>query len=885
MKMLDRCLLVLMCWLSVCCCASVKAATLSVTSALDDGSGGTLRSQITAAATGDVITFAPSVFVQPRTITLTQGEIPINKNLTIFGPGAARCTISGNNASRIFNISGNSVRISGMTLSNGRVIGEVGASGSIRPQSPEYPNGVNIPAKPGGAAQGGAIFNSGTLTLTDVVLSNNQVTGGAGGIVVGSVRGSTPAGAVGGAGQGGAIFNSGTLSLNNTAFNSNNATGGVGGPGSTYTTANGAGAGGTGAPGGIAQGGGLYNGGTFTVVSAAWNNNSVTGGPGGAGGTGSPSGSVGPVGIAQGPNVFDATLNSAPRSGTGLLATYYDNRDFTGSRVERTDAVISFLWGEEAPVNFIERDTFSVRWTGILEPQFSQTYTFYARADDGIRVWIDGQQIIDGWKDQGPTEYSGSIELVAGARYEIVVEYYDNLFGAVAQLRWSSPSTAKNIIPRERLYPTYVPTPTPTPTAPDSGNGTGLAATYYDNNNFTGTTVTRVDPTLDFNWGDGSPAAAIARDTFSARWTGQVQAQKTETYTFYARADDGIQVWIDGRQIIDGWKDQGPTEYSGSIELVAGTKYEIVVSYYENLFGAVAQLLWSSPSTPKAIVPRSQLYPATVAPLTPTPTPTETTPPTEVGTGTGLSATYYDGRDFTGTTVTRVNPAIDFDWGNGSPSTAIGNDSFSARWTGQVQAQKTETYTFTTRSDDGVRLWVNGQKLIDNWTIHGPTNDSASIELTAGVKYDIRLEYFEEAFGAELRLLWSSPSTPEAIIPQSQLYPLTTDAANQNAPALQTIVNPLSTGTASAGRALVRLVFAVPLDAPLAADRARYRVEIDGVRTTVEAASYVASSRTLSLSLPEDALSKGAHVKVLWYNLRQTSGASIANGFWQGTAG
>jgi hypothetical protein len=189
--------------------------------------------------------------------------------------------------------------------------------------------------------------------------------------------------------------------------------------------------------------------------------------------------------------------------------------------------------------------------------------------------------------------------------------------------------------------PTPAPTPSPTPSpAPSSGNG--LTATYFDNMDFSGRSITRVDPQVNFEWGNGSPDAAIAADTFSTRWTGQVQAQKSETYTFFVRADDGVRLWVNGQLLADGWKDQGPTEYSGSIALVAGQRYDIRMEYYENSLGAVAQLGWSSPTTPKQIIPQAQLYStATPAPSpTPAPTPAPTPSPTPTpapSSGNGLT--------------------------------------------------------------------------------------------------------------------------------------------------------------------------------------------------------------------------------------------------------
>jgi len=140
--------------------------------------------------------------------------------------------------------------------------------------------------------------------------------------------------------------------------------------------------------------------------------------------------------------------------------------------------------------------------------------------------------------------------------------------------------------------------------------------------------------------------------------------------------------------------------------------------------------------------------------------------------GTGLKAEYFNNRTLTGPpTLTRTDARVDFDWVNGSPNASITNDDFSVRWTGFVQPLYSETYTFTTRSDDGVRLWVNGVQLINNWTDHGATNDSGSITLTAGVKYSIILEYYENAGQAVSQLSWSSPSQTSQFISTTQLFP------------------------------------------------------------------------------------------------------------------
>ncbi|MBC1281315.1 hypothetical protein GNF10_36710, partial [Nostoc sp. UCD121] len=90
--------------------------------------------------------------------------------------------------------------------------------------------------------------------------------------------------------------------------------------------------------------------------------------------------------------------------------------------------------------------------------------------------------------------------------------------------------------------------------------GDGLKAEYYDNIDFTNLKKTRIDSTVNFDWGLSSPDSSIAPDTFSARWTGQVEAKYSETYNFYTSSDDGVRLWVNGQQIINKFVNQSPTE-------------------------------------------------------------------------------------------------------------------------------------------------------------------------------------------------------------------------------------------------------------------------------------------------------------------------------------
>jgi uncharacterized repeat protein (TIGR03806 family) len=155
------------------------------------------------------------------------------------------------------------------------------------------------------------------------------------------------------------------------------------------------------------------------------------------------------------------------------------------------------------------------------------------------------------------------------------------------------------------------------------GNGTGLLGSYWSNTTAATfgnpafsvpATLVRTDAVVNFNWGNGSPDPTISADDFTARWTGMVQPQYSETYTFTTTTDDGVRLWVNGQLIIDQWVDQGPTPWSGTIALKAQQRYNIRMDYYENAGGAVATLSWSSPSSPQAIIPTSQMYPVTNPP-------------------------------------------------------------------------------------------------------------------------------------------------------------------------------------------------------------------------------------------------------------------------------
>jgi len=138
----------------------------------------------------------------------------------------------------------------------------------------------------------------------------------------------------------------------------------------------------------------------------------------------------------------------------GVRGEYFTNMTLSGSPARiPIDPQINFNWGvgEVFPGT---SDQCSVRWTGEVEPAFTEPFTFYVNTDDGVRLWLNGFLIIDAWWDQGATEYATQpIQLVAGQKYPLRLEWYDNTLSGTCELRWSSPSTPKQVIPSARLHP------------------------------------------------------------------------------------------------------------------------------------------------------------------------------------------------------------------------------------------------------------------------------------------------------------------------------------------------------------------------------------------------------------------------------------------------
>jgi hypothetical protein len=148
-------------------------------------------------------------------------------------------------------------------------------------------------------------------------------------------------------------------------------------------------------------------------------------------------------------------------------------------------------------------------------------------------------------------------------------------------------------------------------TTTNPGVSGGVKGEYFNGMTPTGVpALTRIDPAIDFSWGDpGGPGAPIGVDGFSARWTADLEIAVADTYTFITNTDDGARLWLNDKQIINQWVDQGPTAASSAPMALEPGVYSLRMEYYENTGGTTAQLLWESPSMPRQIIPAGPLQP------------------------------------------------------------------------------------------------------------------------------------------------------------------------------------------------------------------------------------------------------------------------------------
>ena len=376
---------------------------------------------------------------------------------------------------------------------------------------------------------------------------------------------------------------------------------------------------------------------------------------------------------------------------SGWRGEFYNNTSLSGApKLVRDDVRVDFDWGYASPAAGIMADNFSARWVQAFYLP-TGTYRFYVKADDGVRVWVNGDLVIDEWHSATGRTYSTEKRLDAGSHL-VRIEYYEAT--QVASLRFWYEGAGS--------YPEW-------------------RGAYYSNPNLNGSPAfERNDSSIDFDWGWGAPANNFPADNFSVRWTRDVHFDEG-WYRFHAKVDDGVRVYVDDNLIIDDWREASERELTSDIYLNYGV-HRLRVEYYEDGTYAVARFWWGDTSEPADDFD-------------------------------DWKGEYWTNEDLDGDPeVTRDDEDIDFNWGNDSPSSRIPDDHFSARWTQWFDFDD-GVYRFYAEADDGVRVWVDDDRIIDEWhSARGDVTYTADIELEGDER--VKVEYYEHRGGARVKVWW-----------------------------------------------------------------------------------------------------------------------------------
>lgn len=299
-----------------------------------------------------------------------------------------------------------------------------------------------------------------------------------------------------------------------------------------------------------------------------------------------------------------------------------------------------------------------------------------------------------------------------------------------------------------------------------AGSGNGLLGFYFANTNQSGAPLVRLDESIQFHWPTGEAAPGIPAGQFSVVWGGEVEPPVPGEYRFSIVADDRATLFVADKPVatVSGAREGGEAT-SAAFRFDSDKRVPIkrvpIKLVMANASGAArAQLWWTGPGFSRRLVPRSRLYAKSWLPSR----------TAEVFGASGLVGTYYSHADFSGPSHSRLDATVDFAWTDRDPVPGFGRANLAVRWTGQVKADHSEEYSFFVTADERVRLWIDGQPIINRTGQFWLSESKGSLPLVAGERYDVRLESFSTSGDAVAKLWWSSASTARTNIPSTHLF-------------------------------------------------------------------------------------------------------------------
>ncbi len=429
---------------------------------------------------------------------------------------------------------------------------------------------------------------------------------------------------------------------------------------------------------------------------------------------------------------------------------YYNNPNMVGSpTLAQNEQGIEFNWGNGAPAPTLPVDGFSARWTRTYNLD-EAVYRFHLAADDGVRLWINEELIVDEWYASAPREIVADYAVIYGGLQAVRIEYADFAATAGISFWW------------EKL-----PFPLPGDDVPPYRD---WRSEFWPNPNLFGDPLlVGREPAVNFNWGTGSPAAGLPSDNFSARWFRLVDFEPSN-YRFYLNVNDGARLWVDGQLLIDEWRDGDAREVTKDLT-IAGGRHELRLEYYDRTGEASISLRWEK-----------------APPVTSTPTPTAT----PIGYYPDWRGEYWSNTALSGNpTLVQNDPVIDFNWGSGAPAPALPPDNFSVRWSRSFTFEN-GLYRFTANVNDGIRFYVDGSLILDQW-LDTAVAKTHVLDLNLNGRHWLVVEYYERIGDAVASFYWEQVSPTQT--PTTTPTPTPT---NTVPPTPTNTVPPTSTTTPSA---------------------------------------------------------------------------------------
>jgi len=325
--------------------------------------------------------------------------------------------------------------------------------------------------------------------------------------------------------------------------------------------------------------------------------------------------------------------------------------------------------------------------------------------------------------------------------------------------------------------------PPAAPAVCENGGG-GLQATYFAGGDFTGASVTRIEPVPALYWGADPPDPMLAGSGWSALFSGQLQPAASETFTFALHANGGARLWLGGELLIDWWRHPYYLPLTASVKLEAGRRYDLLIEYVDEGGDSSLALRWQSPSTHPGVIGQCHLVPGPGKPGPCGAGPGQCLPPGGPActrAGQGLRARYFRELPFRLLDKEQIEPVVSAYIASDDPALPR-----SLRWDGFLTVPVTGDYSFYLVTATSAQLFLDGQRTPPVVQAHGDYRDGwlreeeGHLSLRAGDKIKIEVEQqylLPNAFPTGesppvlVHLRWKPPGGPKGIIPTCFLSP------------------------------------------------------------------------------------------------------------------